>query len=246
MQKFSELIGKKVLSLYESREEGAIVGCLLSPKLDKIAYFEVANEEGSLFFAPSSLFALSECAVIKNSSMLFTRASLTKESAPCPVNFPAFSPLGKSLGVVTDLYIENAEVTSIELGERQFPPSSLVRRGEEILFFSEDGKKVKLTPPVSAPKAPIPAPSPSAPVVNAMPVVESESPEREVFVPVRLSKPDGESKSGFDFLLGKTVNADILSGDGSPIALSGQTIDENILSAVSKEGKLVLLALYSN
>ncbi len=251
MQKLSELIGKKVLSLYEAREEGTLISCQLNPSLTKISYFELVSEENdaSLFFSPSALFALSECAVLKNSALLSSRSKLTLSSVPCPINFPVYSPFGKSLGFVSDLIIEQSEVKAIEVGEKSFAPSAVLRRGEELLIINDGEEKIKLTPPKTQEKKPV-APSRSSETkeasVSAMPtVITRDAKEESVGVPVRLSNPDGEGKVGFEFLLGKIVNQNISGGEGELVASEGQIIDDDILEKATKYGKLVLLALHS-
>ena len=99
MQKLSDLIGKKVLSLFDAKEEGTLISCYLSPALDKIVYFEIVCEENdtSLFFSTNALFSIDECVMLKNSSFLSPRSGLSLLNVACPINLPVYSPQGKTL-----------------------------------------------------------------------------------------------------------------------------------------------------
>lgn len=151
MYNLSEIVGKKVIGLYEAEFAGEISGISLDKTLCRIKFVELNDKNGDKkYFTPESIVTVgSDAVVLKNLGKILTRFSIPPVFAPSPVGTPVFNNSGNSLGVVTDLVLDGFTVKEINASGVGYTPESVLSRSDELIVINDSGEKIKLVPPVT-------------------------------------------------------------------------------------------------
>lgn len=263
MNKLTDILQKKVISVFEAQNVGVIADILFDKKLNAVKYLLVrrdsaddVSEKYIPFKEAGALFA--DAVTVKNLSKVLTRWSIAPVYERSPLSLPVYNHEGKALGQVDEVVFEGVTVTSILVGERQFSPDCILSKSDEMIVLNDGEDKIKLTPPPKMPKVSRHAPKTVTVSVGAKPpappeTANSDTPN-DIRVPVRIGEdktsvtktpPEGDVKqTGYAFLIGKTMTKPISDENGLLIDADG-IIDEDTVKRAKQANKLVHLALYS-
>ena len=123
MRNLTELIGKPVLSLYESKIQGTIKNVLFDKNLKKLKYFVLFEnndfEEEKLLKVRDVYNIGQNAVVIKNGGCLETKTIIVDEKTNL-VNNDCYNTYGNYLGKVVDVKLDdNFFITEVLLGENK-------------------------------------------------------------------------------------------------------------------------------
>lgn len=253
--KFSDLIAKPIISLYNSRIEGVIISANFNHSLTKILSLIIENKNESdlndeFEIKCKNVFSIGQDAVmIKNDSLL--KGSFTLENPTYnPINMSVFSTSGKELGRVKDLeFDKNFNITNIYTNSAQFQRSEIANISEELILISD--KKNPLTISRLKPKSiKIQCKNYDEQKTVIMPICQNEIASEKDEIDIKNQKISTIStiqrvSSTTSSLLGKTVTQTILSQNGEIIAKIGNKITSNTISLASAHQKLRELCFYA-
>lgn len=140
MERLSEIISKKIISL----EEGICPGYILSPSIDfqtmSIYGFLVCDEseERIKFLDFKNILAVDEYVIIKNGNMLSFGENLISNS---PIGKEVISANALSLGCVEDIYLQKNKIIKLITNKSEINPNNIYIWEGNYLIFSE--KKIK-------------------------------------------------------------------------------------------------------
>lgn len=105
----SDIIGKKVISLYECEFIGTVNNIYLNKKRNKIVIFEIINNnDEKQFLSTNDVFSLNDAVIIKSSQNLITEFEFDFNSvSPVLINKEVFSEKGSYFGRVRDIVLKD-------------------------------------------------------------------------------------------------------------------------------------------
>lgn len=230
MEKVSEFISKKVISI----EDGNLIGYVLNIMFDdQLKIFDgliVVDEESenTFFLHRKDIVSIGQdCVMIDNANHLQFNIS----SSNNPIGKLVYDCQGNMLGKVVDVELIGKQVKKIITTKCEFPQKYIRKAGDNFIIYGLASKKKKenlsnhnhtsLINPDGLPIVSIASPSQSH---------ENETTPR-LF-------------ANSNCLLGKMVSNDILGLNNELIAKKFDIIDKKIINKAKKHNKLNLLAYY--
>ena len=151
MKKLTELIGKPVLNLYESKIQGTIKDVLFDKNFKKLKYFVIfedtdndLNEEKIL--KSRDIYNIGQNAVvIKNGGYLEVKTIIIDEKTN-PINNDCYNSSGDYLGKVVDVLLDDnffIEQILLDNNER-INVAEIITNGDNVLLVQNKDKVVKL------------------------------------------------------------------------------------------------------
>lgn len=150
MRKITEYLGKPVLSLYESVTEGIVSNVVFDKNLRKLKFIVLFNDnefQEERVINVNDIYSYGENAIIiKNNACLELRYSILDETSN-PINNHAYTTLGKFLGIVSDVEIdEKNNVVQVDLSSGEsIDISKVVTSGRDAMFIQDEENLVKLS-----------------------------------------------------------------------------------------------------
>jgi len=241
MFRLSEIVSKPVISLYEARREGIVVGCIFDAKMSRLMALAVECEDetdaGKKRLDLKNIYKHdSDAVVVKNSAVL---RFCDKAIGGCPIGLIAYDHEGTVLGTIDDIGIDvRGKVLWISCNGVNLECTRLVSRSDKLVIFCGAGKPPKLTSPRSKRVA-------TKRIEAALAKAETAGGQIRLHAQVSRTPPPKDSKMrNYDFLVSKIVERDIVSSIGEVIALEGDVITDAIIDLARNDHKLVQLALY--
>lgn len=221
--KASEIIGSQVLTLSEAVICGVVCDVIPSADLKKIVALDILifdeNDAEHKYLDGRKIVGIGEGVItVKKYDDLTLCYPIPSRS---PINLRAYDEKGGYFGKITDLALDEKRfVTSIYAGEKEFLPSDTLSRSEDVLVFRLPGSKTKITktkkkPPVSAKR------------------VTSETPGQ-----VKITLTDR-----YAFLVGKRVSEDVTDNGGTPLAVRGDLITDELIRVAKEKQAIVRLTM---
>ena len=143
--KVSEIISKKVYSIYEGNEVGYVLNFSLDEKISKLEYLLISTlyEENEFVLKVEDISAISDKAVfIKSSNDLSFESNAEPNN---PIGKKIFSINGEFLGNVIDVEINKNQVKKVVGNMCEILPKHICSSGKDCLFFSKNkAKKSKI------------------------------------------------------------------------------------------------------
>lgn len=228
MLSLTNLVGKSVISIADGKIVGTMLGAKFNRSLKNLRYFELfCDDDGKKsLFSPKSVASIIDAVVLQNGNKLISPDTVT-DCAPCPINLPVYTALGKFIGRVSDIILDKTAVVSICAGELTFSPSQIKSKSDNLIVIDHEVRETKINTVADA-------------------VVEQS--EFSLSEPIMLkssfsANASDNVNSAYSFLLGRKVAVDIvLNGGGLVLARSGDIIDERMIARASENGKMLLLA----
>ena len=149
MKRITEFLGKPVISLLEGNIEGYVKNVVFDKTLKKVKYlviFEDNEFQDEKMLETSKIFNIGENAiVIKNNSCL---ELVKQEALPITnhINCKVYTTLGKYVGIIADIEINNDFATQSVLLTNQtiLYPSNFLSFGQDIFVMQDASKIVKI------------------------------------------------------------------------------------------------------
>ena len=231
MEKVSNLISKKVISLEDANQVGYVLNVIFD---DRIKYFTgliiVDDEsENSFVLQKEDIYAIAdETVTIKSSNVLQYNISQRSNN---PIGKTVYDSRGNNLGKVLDVEINGKVVKRIITDFCEFPQKYVRKSGDNFIIygayrkekkkdFKEDLTKInaQVLPPVTI-------------SMSLNTVLKPESPVRIYANPKSL--------------IGKIVTHDILGYNNELIAQKNDVINQRIINKAKLHNKLNILNYYS-
>lgn len=151
MLKISKIISKPVINILDGKFEGVVKEAIFDNNFKRLKYIVLFDnneeiEERCLFV--KDIYNISDDAIIiKNDEDLNLELSFQNtENKPCPINNNAYTYLGKFLGKVTDVILDdNYFIKQIEVGQTTIEPQNLITSGIDTLICQDESKTIKVS-----------------------------------------------------------------------------------------------------
>ena len=144
MSKISEIISKKVISLFEAKYVGTVLNVVIEDNLRKISGFVVLDNDDDAKYKLSlkDVYNLSydEC-IIKNESVL--EDIILDDYNSNPINKECFTINGEYLGKVADVEFNNSIIENLILDNGSYIGVSSILTNNEILIVNSEKKNIK-------------------------------------------------------------------------------------------------------
>lgn len=230
MEKVSEFISKKVISI----EDGNLIGYVLNIMFDdQLKIFDgliVVDEESenTFFLHRKDIVSIGQdCVMIDNANHLQFNIS----SSNNPIGKLVYDCQGNMLGKVVDVELIGKQVKKIITTKCEFPQKYIRKAGDNFIIYGLASKKKKENQSNHNHTSLI---NPDGlPIVS----IASSSQSNENETTPRLF-------ANSNCLLGKMVSNDILGLNNELIAKKFDIIDKKIINKAKKHNKLNLLAYY--
>lgn len=243
MLKVSEIISSPVISLYESEFLGIVYNIMFDLKQKKCKYLCVLNEEDGIqhLLCANDIYHIGkECLFIKNRSALELECNFDSELGNYynPMNLKTYNLSGDLIGTSIDITLSNKlEMQTILLDNGQeIESSNIFNLGKSIILVDNQNVKISKFRP------------------RQKNVQRKRTQNNKVTILLKNEKqtPHQPNENGankiltdFRFLIGRTINRDIIALNGELIARNGMLITKDIVNKASLYGKLVELTRYS-
>lgn len=206
----SEIISKKVYSIYEGNEVGYVLNFSLDEKLSKLDFLVVVSlyEENEMILKTEDVSSINDEAVfIKSEKALFFDANADTNN---PIGKKIFSTNGDAMGCVNDVELVKFSVKKIIGSCCEILPKHIFSSGKDCVFFSKNkAKKSK--------------------IIEKKHKIDVKI--QEIAIPY---KQRGQGVS----LLGKTILKDVLDENHIVIFRKNTMVTPKILIEIKKRGLL--------
>jgi len=148
--KFSNLLSKSVISLYNGSNEGIVISGHFDSRLKRITSLEVASQDDAnildeYVLSVKNIYKIGEDAVvIKNNTQLDLKSNtITNEDSP--INYYAYNTSGKLLGKITDIeFNERYEIEAFLIDETKIDANRIASFSKGTIVFYEENAKIKV------------------------------------------------------------------------------------------------------
>ena len=237
MEKISNIISKKVISLEDASQVGYVIDVVFDEKVKFFTGLIIVDDESenSFVLKKEDIYSSGEDTVmIKSSSCLqFNIQSSTNN----PVGKTVYDSHGTCLGKVIDVELQGKQVKKLVTTFCEFPQKYVRKSGENFLIFGTQVKEKEKTfkektNTINSSQLPKVAISPI--IDNKSVVVSNLSPESptRVFANPKL-------------LIGRVVTNEILGYNNELIAQKNDLINQKIINKAKLHNKLSILNYYS-
>lgn len=149
MKKITDFLGKPVLSLYESVTQGIVKDLIFDKNFKKLKYIVMFDDnefQEEKVVNVADIYSYGENAlIIKNNACIELKNSIQSEVSN-PINNRAYTTLGKFLGIVTDVILDDKQnITQVELDNtNMIGIKQVVTSGKDAMFIQDEDNLVKL------------------------------------------------------------------------------------------------------
>ncbi len=254
MIKLSEILGKPIINLYESKIEGTAKNVCFDDSFKKLTQLIIFNESdlaGDKLIETSSIYKLGNDAIlIKNSDCInlsFTKSNYKQNN---PINKRAYSVDGKLLGNVLDVELNTKyQINAILLSSgKTLKPSDIINSGNKALIIHLAEKKIKISTFANKP-VPEQIESNLQPKVKIMQLSNMALKEEETkVVKIAYNKSCAIPKkitTKNQILIGRKITKNIYSAGKKLLAKKDSVITKKIITSAQTYGKLRELTINS-
>lgn len=245
MNTLTNLLGKTLISLFNSQKEGIIKNAIFDKRLSKLKYLTILNEDNDTDFefvlAIKDIYFIGQDAVIiKNNNVLGPFDSLDLSQFRFnPINNEVFTTKGYKKGIIKDvIFNEKLEINFLKLDSNNIlETNTILNCGNNVIVVNDTNKKMNISNfDNKKPKTKI-----TKHLVDALNLPSMTSPLLEVSknIPKKIT-------SQSTFVLGRTLNKNIFSNSQEIIAKKDTIITTKTLENVKKYGKLKELYIFSS
>ncbi len=149
MKKITDFLGKPVLSLYESVTQGIVKDLIFDKNFKKLKYIVMFDDnefQEEKVINVADIYSYGENAlVIKNNACVELKNAIQSEVSN-PINNRAYTTLGKFLGIVTDVVLDDKQnIKEVELDNtNMIEIKQVVTSGKDAMFIQDEDNLVKL------------------------------------------------------------------------------------------------------
>lgn len=247
MKKISDIISTPVISLYEGECIGIIYNILFDYRQKSCNYAYIVDDEDNIprVIRFKDIYKIgSQCIFIKNKSVLSLSTNCDQEISQSinPINLKVYNTDCEFLGTSIDVEIDDknrCEKIILNNG-KEINRNQIFNLGKNTIIISNNKS---LTHQNFKPKSDIQI----SEVKNQKVVILSDKPKKDNKEIDLENNAPTQTKilTDYRFLIGRTLNQDILALNGEIIAKKNATITKDIVNKASFYGKLVEIARYS-
>ena len=241
MIQLSELIGKKVISLYNLKFEGTITNILFDSKRQRAKYLILQNEEDFVekVINLKHVYNISNALCIKNDTCIRLKDEMELELLGYynPICDEIFDTTGSHFGVLNDILLDDKFNVEYYVSKNStFDKSNIVCFNAHLLLL-KNGKETlaKFSPPKKIE-------TPQSDIVVQIP---QEIAIQPVENPLPITKTPNKAIINSNILLDRLITKNITTQNGEIIARQNQRITQNIIKTARMYGKLKELTEYS-
>lgn len=235
-----------------NKEDGCVLGDIrdayFTPDCRRIVYFILFGDERERLLPFSAVAAFGDAVMTDDALALMSpydadRTGLIRSL----IGRPVFTAAGRTKGALDDVVFgSKGRVTGLTAGGETFSPSSFGSFGDALLLKSSARRKT--------PRVPFPEAKEDAPV-RTLAAADGEATQavypRDAIAPPPILPEAAESFTpqriiaDYNFLIGRTLERDILSFAGERLAGKGERVTVRTVETARRHGKLIDLTLYS-
>lgn len=249
--KFSELIGKKVVSLYDKCVSGVTIGAIFNQNFSKVKYLVVEdNREDAMFdelyLDVKNLYSASgDVIVIKNN---FALVSVKQIDDASPIGLEVFTTLGASYGKVTDLILdEKFSVVNFVTSEKEikFDCVAGVSAGVMIVQDEKQDKKIDLSK-FKHKTQHIVSDVAKDKILQAviLPIYNAEDEKEDNVERVKKVQLVEQKMANSNHLLGRVATQNIIASNGEVVCRAGAIVTNDVIMRATSYSKLRELSFY--
>lgn len=239
MEKISNIISKKVISLEEGQRLGYIINAIFDEDLKRFLGLVVVDDESEQAFVVEyqKIKSFSEDCVVVPS--LLDLKLYIEEETNSPICKLVYDSAGLQLGRVCDVYLQGSVVRKIVTDKCEFLPRYIRKSGKNYIIFGTKSRKAK-----SPAKEIFENADKNLPNVFIQNVSQKVSPNLENTNNFSQTKPY-RIFANQSSILGRTMQSDLYGFNNEIIAKKYDIINQNIVNRAKRHNKLNLLLYYS-
>lgn len=264
MSKLSKCLGMPVIIKSDARLVGRIKNVYFDKNDKSFAYFCIISETDEEFLLPVASAIPRDAILLENDSAPIPAADIdVSRFAQSILGVPAFSLSGAYKGAVLDAqFAASGKLTKLTLESGDITPASIARFGDVILLKAAKPSSQPRIPrpkkdyPVSILSSPseaqadiISPPPPAVALAGGEPMFSQGALNMVLGTDVDYEQGDSHTPTrvicDYEFLLGRTLGADLRTYAGELLARKGTVVTPAIVELARGHGKLVDLTLSS-
>lgn len=247
--KFSELIGKKVISLYEKSIVGVVISANFNKAKNKVFSLVIEDSRDNnmfdeLFLDVKNIYSANfDAIVIKNNACLKNEVDRVDFN---PLNYEVFKVNGKNVGKVQDIILDDKfNVISYSIGGEVIDCKKVAGIDNGIIILQDDNAFINLQKFKHKEK--------KAKVQNyqvednykavILPMYSFEEKEQKEVQEKEVKKIEQKSIS-INHLIGKIVTQSIVASNGERVCKVGEIVTQDVINKANAYSKLRELSFY--
>ena len=213
--KTSIIIGMEIINLYEGQVDGYVKNLIFSKDYKKVKALIVYSDkyEKQYMLEISKIYKLNDVVFIKNSSVFSEINNIEDKS---PINLPAYLSDGKSLGVITDIELDNNFNVVNFIANNNTIQNNIAKITNQLIIFNTPDN-----------------------VIN----ISRMAPKKIVNTELNAAISPIQSNLNNIFLVGRKVTKDIFSFNNELLIKANSIVTERVVRIARLNGKLRELAL---
>ena len=241
MKRISEIISMPVISLYEGEYLGLIFNLLFDYKQKKCTYAVLINEDDNIpkLIKTSNIFSIgNDCIFIKNNSEIDLECNCQRElySHLNPINLAIYNTNGNYMGVCSDITINDKfEIKTLIYNDTEIEINKLFNVSKNAILLSDKNESFRKYKPKHQ-------------------IIKTNNKDEKVVIlsntnvsktTQALEAQSNKILTDYRFLIGRTLQQDIIAHNGEIIAKKDSIVTKEIVNKSSYFGKLVEIARFS-
>ncbi len=233
MEKLSQIISKKVVSLKEACMVGYILNAVFDENYHFIIGYIISDEESEIekFLSIEDIEIVSEEGVFVSS--VFVMQNLIIENDNNPIGKIVYDKKGFCLGRVEECFLENNKLIKLQTNLCEILQKNIFSIGKDFVIFNKNNKNSKKTIKKYKNKLNYKNIEQKAEILNKINLSKNQS-EIDNVLPVKMIA----NKS---LLIGKTLQNDVFGFNNEIIAKKDEKITEKIIKKAINHNKLNFL-----
>ena len=231
MEKLSEIISKKIITI----EEGKMVGYIIKPVFDncQLVGFISCDDESEIekFLLYEDIKNINKEGVLISS--VYAMQNVDIEGGNSPLGKIVFDQNGVNLGRVEECYLDKKNIKKLQTNLCEIMGKNIACIEQDFVIFQKNNKKIKKNQKKSLKNINFIQKNPKVEILNKIENKNNE-PDFQPSYPIKVTA--NKSK-----LLGKKIVKDILGFNNEIIAKKDEIINSKIINRAIKHNKLNLL-----
>lgn len=213
--KASNIIGMEVINLYEGQVYGYVKNLVFNSNYKKVSGLIVYSDklDKQFYLSIKRIYKINDIVFTKNASVYDENYVYEDNS---PINLPAYLTDGKSLGLITDVELDDKFDVINYITTVNSIKNDIAKITQELIIFNCENCKIKTS---------------------------SFAPRKKKNIALTNDGEKTISNTNNIFLVGRKVTKDIFTFNNELLVKSGTTITERIVRLARLNGKLRELAL---
>jgi len=244
MISLSQIINKKVISVFECEELGNISGIYVDKKL-KCNYLVINKDNMQWLLKPNTILYINDVIIIKNKSFVNLKDNLTLALAnqSTLLNSYVYNVEGNYMGIIKDVYFSkgyNTDLIILDNNEQIMTRNILNIANNMCIISTDTPHKISNFRPKSIPN------HKQTKLLDTL-VETCKAPEK--IIPEKINPPPTaiSTQTNFDYskLLGRKINKNIISSNGEILFKAQTYITKDCIKKIKTFGKLYEILKFS-